>query len=66
MRELGRMLYKKEKECHSFFFHERVKGNGTDRETARELEGAGTREAEIEDESLRLCHYDKQQEHSSA
>lgn len=58
MRELGRMFYKKKRQCHSFSVHECIRGN--------ETEGVGTREAEMEDERLRLCHYDKQQEHSSA
>lgn len=64
MRELRRIFYKEREEA-AFFLCPRVRGNETDRGTG-ELEGAATREAEMEDERLRLCHYDKLQEHSSA
>lgn len=49
-------VVKRENEQHSFSVHGRIRGNETDRETER----VGIREAEMVDERLRLCHYDKQ------
>lgn len=55
-----RLRKKREGAAFSLSVHESIRGNETD----REVEGAGTREEEMEDERLRLCHYDKQRGNS--
>lgn len=59
MRELGRIFLQRERVSGILSLSTRASGEM--RQT--ELEGAGTRGAEMEDERLRLCHYDKQREH---
>lgn len=65
MRELGRMFYR-ERGSGILSLSTNASREMRQTERQRELEGAGTREAEMEDERLRLCHYDKQREQSSA